>query len=529
MNKSNLNPVNEYVNELLTYTSDLVYRLGAYKISNSTSLKSALFLNGISFWDIFSVELAHSFLPTIIEKNKKSNILFSYLKSSLRFYKNQMADFIFRKFNNQELADLSNKKTLLFLGFSPRMYRDTLKPIVDLLSSKGDFNIVIMYDRKRVDGTSNDTRTCKYESIWDHWNPIINRGILSLRRDIDKAHRNHLQKKSIKKMLEDLVSNPVEVKNLEILFDEFVNSYVQCFVPRAVLARTILNKYKPSLVVTPDMADSRTRVYSSLSKELNIPSLDIQYALMGNEGLWTFFNSDIVAAWGPSSKNIMMREGVPEDKIVLTGSPRFDYKTFSSNSRLNSLKEKYGDHGEKVIILLASTYHPKSHKNYPHTKALNLMKLAISEAIHLNSNLILIVKPHPHEDVEQTKKFFRNSKNIIFIDRDLDIRDYIHICDVFVSFGSTATMDALAAKKLTICPVFSDWGFSKFYEDSGAVLTPKSKEELKNIFSKLSDGFGLDLMQAVESGRNSFIANHLFTANANSSERIKNLIYEMVG
>jgi hypothetical protein len=529
MNKSNSNPGNEYVNELLTYTSDLVYRLGAYKINNSKSLKSELSLNGISFWDIFSVELAHSFLPTIIEKNKKSNIFFSYLKSSLRFYKNKMADFLFRKFNNQELAALPNKRTLLFLGFSPRMYRDTLKPIVDLLSSKGDFNIVILYDRKRVEGGSRNTRACKYESIWDHWNPIISRGISSLRRDIDKVHINFSQNKSIKKMLEELVSNPLKVKNLEIIFDEFFNSYVRGFVPRAVLARAILNKYKPSLVVTPDMADSRTRVYSSLSKELDIPSLDIQYALMGNEGLWAFFNSDLVAAWGPSSKTIMMREGVPEDKIVLTGSPRFDYQTFSSNSRLNNLKERYSEHGEKVIILLASTYHPKSHKNYPHTKALNLMKLAISEAIHLNSNLVLIVKPHPHEDFEQTKKFFRNSKNIIFIDKDLDIRDYIHICDVFVSFGSTATMDALAAEKLTICPVFPDWGFSKFYEDSGAVLTPKSKEELKNIFSKLSDGSGLDLRQAVESGRNSFIANHLFTANGNSSERIKNLIYEMVG
>ena len=529
MNKSKLNPGNEYVNELLTYTSDLVYRLSQYEIINSKSLESMLLINGISFLDVFSVELAHSFLPTIIEKDKKSNIFFSNTKSAIRFYKNRMADYLYIKLSKQELVNIPNKKTLLFLGFSPRMYRDTLKPIVDSLSSKGEFNIVVLYDRKWIKALGTDSSICKYESIWQHWNPLMNMKISTLRGNVDKVYKKIKQNNSLKKMLNDVVLDQIKVHNLDLLFNEFFNSYIKSFLPRAVLARAILDKYKPSLVVSPDMADSRTRVYSSLSKELNIPCLDIQYALMGNEGLWKFFNSDIVAAWGPSSKTIMMREGVSEDRIVLTGSPRFDYQITSSHSRLNDLKEKYSEYGEKTIVLLASTYHPKSHKNYPHTKALNLMKLAISEAIHLNSNLVLIVKPHPHEDVEQTKEFFTNSKNIIFIDKDLDIRDYIHICDVFISFGSTATMDALAAKKLTICPVFPDWGFSKFYEDSGATLTPNSSEELKNIFSKLSDGFDLDLKQEIELKRNSFIENHLFTSDINSIERIENLINDMAG
>lgn len=528
MNKKKLTPGNDYVNELLTHTSDLVHKLSQYEVLNSKNLRSMLLINGFSFLDIFSVELAHSYLPLVFEKTKKTNNSFSNTKSVLRFYKNKIVDFLFLKFNKQEFIKVTNKKTLLFLGFSPRMYRDTLKPIVDSLSSKGDFNIVVLHDRKWSEVDAIASPNCRYVSIWHHWDSSMNVKITGLRSDVDEVYQKITRKNSIKKMLSNLVGDPIRVHNLELLFKEFFNSYIKSFAPRAILARAILDKYKPSLVVTPDMADSRTRVYSALSKELNTPCLDIQYALMGNEGLWKFFNSDIVAAWGPSSKSIMMREGVPESKIILTGSPRFDYQASSFNTRLNDFKDKYSEHGKKVIVLLASTYHPKSHKNYPHTKALNLMMLAMSEAVHVNSKLVLIVKPHPHEDVEKTKKFFGNSKNIIFIDRDLDIRDYIYMCDVFVSFGSTATMDALAAKKLTICPVFPDWVFSKFYQDSGAVLTPNSTEELKNILSMISDGCEFDLRQEMELKRKSFIENHLLSTNSKSSERIENLIYEMV-
>ena len=46
-----------------------------------------------------------------------------------------------------------------------------------------------------------------------------------------------------------------------------------------------------------------------------------------------------------------------------------------------------------------------------------------------------------------------STQNIIFASKSDDIRDLINVCDVFVSLGTTATVDAMIAKKLIICPI----------------------------------------------------------------------------
>lgn len=523
----NSNLGNEYADKVLTYSSGLVEKFGEYEVLKKIKLRSLLTIKKLSYWDIFSVEFAHSFLPLALER-KSIHIGFIYrFKSYLRYYKNIIKDFFYKYYYKVVQDDIPVGRTFIFLGFSARIYRDTLAPIVELLSKRTDCQVIVLYDQKIVEDSFPASQNLKYESIWQHWAPKMGCEVHHLCSSIDAIYLSLVKNNSIAKMLSILIKDHTKSKNINFLFHKFFKSQMRNIVPRVILAENIIKKYKPSLLITSDMADSRVRVYTSLCKSLNIPTLEIQYGMMGNEGLWRFFNSDAVATWGQSSKAIMIKEGVPDEKIIVTGAPRHDESATSSREYLDALKNKYSESGRKIIILLASTYFHKSHKDHPHAKALNLMRLAISEATASNSNLMLLVKPHPHEDVKQTKKIFSKFNNIIFIDKDLDIRDYIYICDVFVSFGSTATMDALASKKLTICPVFPDWGFSKFYENSGAVLTPKSIDDIFKVFSMLSAGLLANLKKKVEPFLDGFIEEHLLEGGGKSAERIEKVIFEM--
>ena len=57
--------------------------------------------------------------------------------------------------------------------------------------------------------------------------------------------------------------------------------------------------------------------------------------------------------------------------------------------------------------------------------------------------------------------------------------------DIFISFGSTATIDALIAGKPVIYPAFKGWPFCEFFEKTKAVFSPKTTKELNNLIAKL--------------------------------------------
>ena len=90
---------------------------------------------------------------------------------------------------------------------------------------------------------------------------------------------------------------------------------------------------------------------------------------------------------------------------------------------------------------------------------------AVFAAADQTPQIFLIVKPHPVENVRKTRALLGKSQNIIFAEPQSDIRELTTICDAFVSFGSTATIDALIAGKLTICPIFPGWVFSDLFKE----------------------------------------------------------------
>ncbi|MAR99891.1 MAG: hypothetical protein CMH24_00770 [Nitrosomonadales bacterium] len=513
--------MSKFVQELSEY-ADLVKKFGRANISNNQNLVDKLTFNEVSYWDVFSAEMCWRHLTTA----SSAKSIFSFFKLFIKPKFIIIREWLIRKKIKNSFKKKRNnhlpKNAIIFLAFMPRMYLDILHPVILSLKKDKKAKIVVLTDQSGSFISLPKIQGVIYRDIWSFWDKDLDSKSKSFKKIVLKKINSiysEIQKGDSNKFLFGKHGKALKL-SLKVLF----NGYIPLILEQAIISEYILNKYKPKKIISPDASDARTRIYKLIGKNLNIPSLDIQFGLTGPEGVeWKFFVADKVAVWGKSSKDNLIKHGIKKEKILITGSPRHDALVFPNKKILNNLRDKYKLNSNQKIILYASTYTDKSHHMFSNSNVLDDMKLAVFETAKAFPNLTFLVKPHPVEDIHESFILGKSCKNVIFIDKKEDISLLIHLSDYFLSFGSTSTIDALIINKLSICPIFPGWPFSKFFEKSKAVLIPRSKEELLNIFYKIS--IGKDSQEKnLQTNTRDFIKNHTYKNDGMSSFRIKNLI-----
>lgn len=509
------------------YYASVIENLGQSTLPSGKTLSEALTVDGIPFWDVFSSELAWRHLTTAVA----ATTLFTNAKLLAKPVVLRFKERLKRLGDARRVAHgCSNWPTtpsILCLGFTARMYRDVLEPVVTSLTAGGGYKVVVLSDTAHSGSDQNLNENVLYQQLWQHWNPGLERQLRELRQTI----RRIAAELAVSKTLDNLF--PKNDQRISVALHKVFYLLFRCYLPlilrHAVIAKHILSKYSPSLVLSPDTSDARARIYTLLSRSMCIPSMDVQFGLTGDEGVeWRFFAANRVAVWGGSSKAALLKQRVPEEKILITGSPRHDSLVRPLQSTIALTRGGLGLTDGRPVILLASTYTDSTHTGYSRPEILRAMKRAIFDAAGKNPEIILVVKPHPVENAEETRALTGEAKNIIFADRESDIRNLIVMCDAFISFGSTATIDALIADKLSICPIFPGWPFSESFRSSGAVLVPESSKQLEKIFADISRG--IDLMQSsgLRVARKKYLEYVVYKADGLASERIRNHLMKML-
>lgn len=514
--------------DTLNYSASLVEKFGKSKLPNGKTLAETLTVEGIPFWDVFSVEFAHSHIPTVLAADALSESIMHRIRPYLSRFKHVACDFIRHRHNTNGCLTWPTGKTFLFLGFTHRMYRDILQPVVARMAMRKDCNVVVLSDQQLSDVKLFPSENCKYQTEWQHWNEQVGKQVSKLQKSIDQIEVN-LQLSNVLSCI-ILDTDRHLLNNFKNLFNWFFRAYLPLVIPHAAVARHILENHRPALVISPDTADSRTRVYAVLCRLMSIPCMDIQFGLAGDEAIeWRFLAADCVAVWGDVAKEAMLKQKVPEEKIIITGSPRHDCLVNLSKSEVKSKRAILGVPEKSAVVVLASMYYLKTHDKYSDPKILRTMKRAVFEAADKTPDIFLIVKPHPVENARETRLLFGKSKNIIFVERQSDIRELINICDAFISFGSTTTIDALIAGKLTICPIFPGWVFSDLFKNSGATLVPESGEEIINIFRMVANGSHANTKARLEPARRDFLKRSVYRADGMAAARVEALALKMAG
>jgi hypothetical protein len=490
------------------------------------TLSEALTIEEVPFWEIFATEMAYRHLATA----EASGGTFARITQLLRPYLLRLKHWLKAPKSARTANGCSNwpaGKTVLCLAFTERMYRDVLEPVVERVITQNSFSAVVLKQTSDVGMLPLSQGICIYQSTSQHWDAQVGDRLRHLKHALAQVE-NQLRTTGALARLK-LGFNPKLSYAIDQIFHLMFKGYFPMMAPQFVLARHILEKHRPSIVLSPDTADSRTRVYALLCQMMGIPCLDVQFGLTGDEAIeWRFFAANCVAVWGESSKRHLVKHGVPEEQIHVTGSPRHDSLVNPPLAVFESFRAKFGPIGVRKIVVLASTYTDSAHGDFTDPKILREMKLALFRAADCSPGLQLIVKPHPHENIDETRALCGSYRNVVFAEQTSDIRDVIAACNAFISFGSTATIDALIANKLIVCPVFPGWPFSDVFKDSGAVLVPESAEELMVLFKRIEIGNLHEEKAMLDVARDEYLQEITHQPDGLASARIAKLMLKMI-
>lgn len=180
------------------------------------------------------------------------------------------------------------------------------------------------------------------------------------------------------------------------------------------------------------------------------------------------------------AKNEIMKRGVPENQIYITGQPAFDkHPWYLINTSKEDVCKKLGIDANKKLV---------SFMSQPNVEREEVFK-AFVDAINFSEveDVYFIVKLHPNEDGKIQKLLLKEKDidNVILV-KDIDARELIAVSEVIMTVSSTTGLEAaVMGKPLIYVNVTATEDFIPFEKMGIGIRCQNSKEiaeELNKYF-----------------------------------------------
>jgi len=503
------------------------------KLNSGKNIKAELCLGqGISLWEVVASYMALYRFPLLFSRDGGSLTWRERLQYYLRPYRGLAARFrdsvIFppRRTTTACSKWPEGGQTVLFLGFAPTFYRDALRPVAESLSTKERIQVVVIGEKQNLPVDVPVNGKIIFQSLWEHWSnhtENLSKSMLSRLQLLQKSFVNRTQ-------LEAAIQNMGENFDSFALTREFYWLFWREFkrlVPQVAVANHILDKHRPALIVSADGADQRCRIYSLLAREKGIPSLLVQQGLTARKyPEWKFFSHTAVAAMGSRSRDDMIAQDVPPEKIILTGHPGFDQLALPEPDLCARVRADLGlSEGQKMVLFASQPYYVGVF-NTPGIR--QTMIKAIIQACGSLKDIKLVVKPHPGDNIRELKILTGKAPQVVMVDQTMDISPLIKTCDVLVTFFSTVALQALYAGKPVINVDFPGSGGQSLYSESGATWIAHSTDDIATHIRKLIGEARDKEIAGREAVRQRFLYDMAYLPDGQATERVVNVALNML-
>jgi len=500
--------------------------LGALRTASGTDVRTALRLGGgVSLWDVVEPFLALYRFPLLFSGGPPAAPWRRALRGRLSRVKGRALAPMRSERGCREWP--AGKGAVLVLGFVPTFYRDVLRSVADDLAADGGRGVVVAGEKRlRPAAAGPGAGAPAFHAIWDHWDARAEEESRTL------LGRLRAARKAIVPAVRAAAAGgrgprAVDPAALAAEWSWLFAHELRRLGAHLAAARHILVSHRPALIVSADDADQRCRVFSLAGKALGIPSLLVQQGLSTRDyPEWRFFSPDKVAAMNESSRTDMIAQGVPPERIVVTGQPGFDRFLVPAPGRRERVRAALGVGEGRTMVLFASQPYQVGAFRSPGVRA--AMLAAVVRAAASIDRIALVVKPHPGESRSRLARLVGPSPRTILAGREDDLGGLILACDVFMTFFSTSVLQALYARKPVVTVDFPDAGTPDPYSRSGATWTARSEEEIAALLRRLAEGGADGAGGEREAARVRFLEETAYRPDGGATSRVARLAREML-
>jgi len=283
--------------------------------------------------------------------------------------------------------------------------------------------------------------------------------------------------------------------------------------------KNFIDKEKPSIFILPDEFIDIGRAVSYICKKKKIPCLVMQHGLISNdlfESKETFANKKIV--FGKFAKDFLISIGMPNEKIVVTGSPVYDSlineKISEQDKRM--LRDKFGI-GDEKVILFASTWNLE--------RAERRLRI-LFKIVKKIPNLKIIIKQHPSEyHQKKFEKFyleFAKKYGVSVIVSKRNMGEMLQISDIYITDFSTTVLEALILKKPIILTNFEKEFTYENYPEFPRLIW--HADNYDDVYRAIINSLKYKPSEKQEEFRKKIIKSNIYRDDGKATERIVELI-----
>lgn len=305
----------------------------------------------------------------------------------------------------------------------------------------------------------------------------------------------------------------------------------------------------PDLILTGQSCQDKTQsdvidqTITSAGKEKGIPTISISDFWTGRvpyfsdvfseNGKFKFL-PDCITVLDEIQKDIMIKEGFPQDKLIITGNPHFDnlasLRNNFSKEDLEQVRKDLGLGLDSYVLLYASQpvefYYgsdPSDPKFLGYTEKTVLSDLITAmDSIQHTKKLELIVKAHPRENENELRDIISKHGKKYPVDKNYDTRKAILASDLILSPFSTVLVEATYMNKICISvqPGLLKDDFLPTNQLGITVPIYKKEELLPTLMKAISDeAYKKELAEKRKQ----------LSSDGKATERVTDLVYDMIG
>jgi len=229
-----------------------------------------------------------------------------------------------------------------------------------------------------------------------------------------------------------------------------------------------------------------------------------------------------MAVIGGFAKDALVRLGFPEDKVHVTGEPRFDSIFEKRYDRARLCRDLDIPEKKSIVVLatqpLSMVWNTRDRKEFLE---------AVVQGVGQFPGLQLVIKLHPVERMEEYRNLLGNTaSNGITLCQDVDIHEVVEGCSLLMTTDSTVAVEAMIMGKPILCIDFTGRANTSLYTKSGSALGVLHKEDLVPAIRKaLSDP---RTMRELELGRKGFLARNVYQPDGQTSKRVAELLVNLI-